>query len=61
WWPMPAIGLCAHPRMLAVGPGAAAASDRLWVACGWEGLAVSDDPFLGTRTEVYGIAFPARQ
>lgn len=43
WWPMPAIGLCAHPRMLAVGPGAAAASDRLWVACGWEGLAVSDD------------------
>ena len=25
------------------------------------GLAVSDDPFLGTRAEVYGIAFPARQ
>ncbi len=25
------------------------------------GLAVSDDPFLKTRAEVYGIAFPARQ
>lgn len=25
------------------------------------GLAVSDDPFLGTRADVYGIAFPARQ
>ena len=25
------------------------------------GLAISDDPFLKTRAEVYGIAFPARQ
>ena len=43
WWTMPAIGLCPRPRALAAGPPSAGRAERLWVACGRQGLVVSDD------------------
>lgn len=43
WWDMPGIGLCAHPRALAVGGAAPGRNERLWVACGRQGLMASDD------------------
>lgn len=42
WWDLPAVGLCRHPRALAVG-GAKGDVQRLWVACGRDGLQASDD------------------
>ena len=43
WWDLPAVGLCAHPRALAVGGAKGKANERLWVACGRQGLQASDD------------------
>ncbi len=42
WWQMSAIGLCPRPRSLATSPQPRR-PDRLWVACGRQGLLVSDD------------------
>ena len=43
WWTMSAIGLCRHPRALAVGAPKGKLVERLWVACGQDGLFASDD------------------
>ena len=43
WWDLPAVGLCRHPRALAVGGATAGKDERLWVACGHQGLQASDD------------------
>ena len=43
WWDLPAIGLCAHPRTIAVGGARSGRNERLWVACGRQGLFASDD------------------
>jgi len=43
WWDLPAVGLCAHPRALAVGGAKGKKNERLWVACGRQGLQASDD------------------
>jgi len=43
WWLPPALGLCPEVRALAVGPPAQGRSERLWAACGADGLYVSDD------------------
>ncbi|MGI9186695.1 MAG: WD40/YVTN/BNR-like repeat-containing protein [Gaiellales bacterium] len=43
WWDLPAVGLCAHPRALAVGGARPKKTERLWVACGRQGLQASDD------------------
>lgn len=43
WWDLPAVGLCAHPRALAVGGARPKQVERLWVACGRDGLQASDD------------------
>lgn len=43
WWDLPAVGLCPHPRALAVGGAKGKANERLWVACGRQGLQASDD------------------
>ncbi|MEI6688692.1 MAG: hypothetical protein WCN97_04940 [Thermoleophilia bacterium] len=43
WWDLPAVGLCAHPRALAVGGAKGKETERLWVACGRQGLQASDD------------------
>lgn len=43
WWDMPAVGLCARPRAIAAGGAKAGKTERLWVACGRQGLQASDD------------------
>jgi hypothetical protein len=43
WWDMPAVGLCARPRAIAAGGAKAGKNERLWVACGRQGLQASDD------------------
>lgn len=43
WWDLPAVGLCSHPRSIAVGGAKAGVDERLWVACGRQGLQASDD------------------
>jgi hypothetical protein len=43
WWDLPAVGLCPHPRALAVGGAKGDADERLWVACGRRGLQSSDN------------------
>ena len=43
WWTMSAIGLCPHPLGLAVGAPTGKFVERLWVACGADGLFASDD------------------
>ena len=55
WWTMPAIGLCRQPRNFAVSAAKAPRPERLWVACGRDGLFVSND--LGVNFErVDGIS-----
>ena len=43
WWPMAAVGICPRPRGLAVSAPNGPKVERLWVACGRDGLFASDD------------------
>lgn len=43
WWLPPAIGLCRDVRAMAVGPPIVGEIERLFVACGEDGLLASDD------------------
>lgn len=43
WWTMPAVGLCAKPLAIAAGAPGERDVERLWVACGRQGLFASDD------------------
>jgi len=55
WWTMPAIGLCRHPLQLAASGPKGVLAERLWVACGRDGLFASDD--LGVNfTRIAGIS-----
>lgn len=42
WWQLPAVGLCRRPLAIATSPHPGR-PDRLWVACGRQGLLISDD------------------
>ena len=42
-WPMAAVGICPRPRGLAVSAPNGPKVERLWVACGRDGLFASDD------------------
>jgi hypothetical protein len=43
WWLPPALGLCRDVRAMAVAPPVVGETERLFVACGEDGLLASDD------------------